>query len=266
MPYRVVPGSILNVGNPRNVPGVIGNRPVTNITDVPGTLAFHKLVTSVPVLFSLQSDMGVTLNGSGVAAWADQTGNGHHFSQGTAAAQPTYLAGGLNGLPTITWDGVNDEMSNTTLDLPAPGTTPTYFFAVFRQVSWTNTEICIAANLGSSFYFRQETATPQMIIGNSATVSTVNAGAAVGSWVRMEAGFTNSVSDFLKLAATNVTGVNVGNNNPGAGLFLGRNFAGTLWANMGLAALMACGGIPTAGERSALSAAVTAKYGSGVGV
>jgi hypothetical protein len=50
----------------------------------------------------LRSDMGITPNGSNVAAWADQSGNGRHFVQNTAGAQPPYSAsGGANGAPYL---------------------------------------------------------------------------------------------------------------------------------------------------------------------
>ncbi len=60
----------------------------------------------------LRADLGVTLNGATVSAWADQSGNGNHFSQGTAAAQPTFTASGgpgsKPGLDFIT----NDTLTN----------------------------------------------------------------------------------------------------------------------------------------------------------
>lgn len=42
----------------------------------------------------LRSDLGITLNGGNVSAWADQSSNARHFTQGTAGAQPTYDTGG----------------------------------------------------------------------------------------------------------------------------------------------------------------------------
>lgn len=54
----------------------------------------------------LRSDKGVTLNGSTVSSWTDQSPTATVFSQGTAALQPTYNAtSGKNSLDGITFDG-----------------------------------------------------------------------------------------------------------------------------------------------------------------
>lgn len=52
-----------------------------------------------------RADLGVTLNGSTVAAWADQSGAGNNLAQGTGAAQPTFLASGINGLADMQYSG-----------------------------------------------------------------------------------------------------------------------------------------------------------------
>lgn len=64
------------------------------------------LTNSVPVqsqlAFWLRADVGVTTNTDGtVAAWADQSGNGNNAAQTNDANSPTYVASGLNGLPTL---------------------------------------------------------------------------------------------------------------------------------------------------------------------
>lgn len=59
----------------------------------------------------LRSDLGITLNGSNVSSWADQSGNGRDFTQGTAAAQPAYVSsGGAKNRPYLDFDGVNDYL------------------------------------------------------------------------------------------------------------------------------------------------------------
>lgn len=62
----------------------------------------------------VRGDLGVTLNGSTVSAWADQSGNGRHWTQGTAANQPTFVASDARfaGKPSVEFDGSNDSLQN----------------------------------------------------------------------------------------------------------------------------------------------------------
>lgn len=54
----------------------------------------------------LRADLGVTLNGSTVSAWANQGTAGGSVSQGTAASQPTWSAtGGPNSRAALAFDG-----------------------------------------------------------------------------------------------------------------------------------------------------------------
>jgi hypothetical protein len=63
----------------------------------------------------LRGDLGVTLNGADVAAWADQSGQGNDATQGVAADQPAFeAAGGPNGTPCVTFDSGNTEFLDLT--------------------------------------------------------------------------------------------------------------------------------------------------------
>jgi hypothetical protein len=53
----------------------------------------------------LRADLGITLNGSNVSAWADQTGNGNSPVQATGTAQPALVASGINSLPSLGFNG-----------------------------------------------------------------------------------------------------------------------------------------------------------------
>lgn len=67
-------------------------------------------VTSGLVL-RLESDAGVTTDGSNnVSAWADQSGQGHNGIPPTASNQPTLIAGALNGLPGLSFNGSSDYL------------------------------------------------------------------------------------------------------------------------------------------------------------
>lgn len=62
-----------------------------------------------------EADTDVTESGGAVSQWDDQSGNGFHLTQGTAANKPTYEATGLNSKPTISFDGTGDYLAVTGL-------------------------------------------------------------------------------------------------------------------------------------------------------
>lgn len=71
-----------------------------------------------------RSDLGITITGSGVAAWADQSGNGRHVTQGTDPNRPGYSASDVlfNGRPALTWAGAQ-WLDGATWTLTQPWTT-----------------------------------------------------------------------------------------------------------------------------------------------
>ena len=81
--------------------------------------AFLDTTTPAPLLVAglklwVKADAGVSGAGASVAQWADQSGNGNHLVQPTAASQPQLVAGEANGLPVVRFDGAGDSMSFTT--------------------------------------------------------------------------------------------------------------------------------------------------------
>ena len=67
----------------------------------------------------------VRMDGSSiyVTQWNDQSGNGQNASQATDTNQPEYLAGDLNGYPTVKWDGLGKCLSG-----PSNAAIKTVFF------------------------------------------------------------------------------------------------------------------------------------------
>lgn len=61
-------------------------------------------------------------NGDPVSTWTDASGNGNDASQGTASNQPTFLTNVINGLPAVSFDGVDDYLTGTLSSLSAPFT------------------------------------------------------------------------------------------------------------------------------------------------
>jgi hypothetical protein len=68
----------------------------------------------------LKADAGVSLNGTTVSQWADQSGNGASAAQATTDLQPTFVASAANGKPAVKFDGTNDYL---TFSLPTNGLT-----------------------------------------------------------------------------------------------------------------------------------------------
>ena len=73
-----------------------------------------------------KADAGITLNGSTVSEWADQSGNGNNATQPVVGAQPTVASGAINGLPAVNFAG----SANMQFNLPVNGLTGMTIFMV----------------------------------------------------------------------------------------------------------------------------------------
>lgn len=79
--------------------------------DSGGTRSFSPLDLS-PLAWYRADPIAITLNGSDVSAWADQSGNGHHLLQATPANQPLYTAAdaNFNNQPSLTFTAANSDV------------------------------------------------------------------------------------------------------------------------------------------------------------
>ncbi len=215
---------------------------------------------------------GLTLNiAAGAAAgdntWkatcsglADQSGNGKNYSQATASTQPL-IAVGVNGIASLLFDGVDDVLTST-LTLPAPGTTPSFAWVIYRYI-----DSVAAAN----HYLLSDSTGGQLLLysnsGAAVTEQFNNSNAnpvaiAFGTFTRDEAYFSNSASDYHKSGGTTASGTNAGNAAGGT-----RSIAGPVsFGHVEVLALVYTNTLPSGAQLAALSAAVTSKYGSGVSV
>ena len=97
-------------------------------------------------------DASAVLDVSGVASqWNDRSGNGWHFSQGTAVKRPQILADELNGKRVLRFDGVNDVLSgDASTKALFRDTAQAWALAVFERASTgTATEVIFGASYGT---------------------------------------------------------------------------------------------------------------------
>jgi hypothetical protein len=100
------------------------------------------------------SDAGSTLatNGQTVQQWNDQSGNANNSSQATSGARPILRSTGINGLPAIEFDGVDDML--TVADTAALRLAPSLtLFVVFKRGETTRTSEGILDKLVNSGNF-----------------------------------------------------------------------------------------------------------------
>lgn len=100
-----------------------GGRHIGVGVGIPGDGALRAAIEWQPTDISgailwLRADLGITLNGSNISAWADQSGAANDATQAVAGKQPLWVAGGFSGnRPCARFDGVDDSMTLAALDM-----------------------------------------------------------------------------------------------------------------------------------------------------
>lgn len=65
--------------------------------------------------FDAMDSSTITVSDGRVSQWSDKSGNGNNLVQATAGSQPNYGLAMLNGLPSVGFDGANDNLACTTI-------------------------------------------------------------------------------------------------------------------------------------------------------
>lgn len=84
-----------------NANGVTGNFDITTTSPINSGIAFWLDATTIT---------GIA-NDSGITTWFDRSGSGNHMSQSSWILRPLYIQTGLNNLPVVRFDGINDYLS-----------------------------------------------------------------------------------------------------------------------------------------------------------
>ena len=92
----------------------------------------------------------ITESSGSVSQWDDRSGNGKHVTQAIASAQPTYSATGLNGLPTLSFDGADDTMATIAATMPTGNSARSMFVVYQPQVTSSSHSIAGQSLTGTS--------------------------------------------------------------------------------------------------------------------
>lgn len=197
-----------------------------------------------------KADAGVTLNGSNVANWADQSGNGRDWIQATPGAQPIFTANSTNGLPTLDFDGARNMIAAAATVF----TQPTTVFLVGRYSA-------AVANQ----YFLDDTTLNKLVFQNfggnfrAYAGALIDAGAQVINNVYVMSAVFNGVSSIAALNGNEVPG-NVGGG-IATGLTLGSAAGGILGLTGSIPEVIIYRGVLSALDRANVSRYLAARYG-----
>jgi len=108
----------------------------------------------------LRADMGITL-GTGVSAWADQSGNGNSPTQATGSSQPTLVQSAIGGQPALSFNGTSEYMITPSALTAAPMT----IFAV-GQTATQSVEHAMMADISGTYNYIYSF-NPNFIVANS---------------------------------------------------------------------------------------------------
>lgn len=146
-----------------------GNAALTSASNLSALWPELALATN-DVWLKANAITGVT-DGAALAAWNDSSTANHDGAQATAALKPTFHLNGLNGLPTVRFDGVDDFMSCGDLSAASPF----HFFAAYVNPapgSVINQRLASAAVAGTNDYQVGMVMNPDLGTGGTVTAHT----------------------------------------------------------------------------------------------
>lgn len=89
-------------------------------------------IANLKVWFDADDSASITTS-TGVSQWNDKSGNGHNASQGTGTEQPALISNALNGRSVLRFDGSNDRLVASSMQLFTNSTAPVTTFVVFQS-------------------------------------------------------------------------------------------------------------------------------------
>lgn len=123
--------------------------------------AFTPKALGSKLALHLRGDLGLTVGGVNVSAWADQSGNGRDFSQATLSKRPDYTASAIGNRPAIFFNGSTELVGGPSFDAIAALGSAEMFVVMQRAVDPPTTGFGGLLRLGSPT--GQETFVPNSV-------------------------------------------------------------------------------------------------------
>ncbi|MCK5236076.1 MAG: hypothetical protein KAR06_03740 [Deltaproteobacteria bacterium] len=98
-------------------------------------------------------NQGITVTGSGVSQWDDQSGNGNHLKQAVDTNRPSKESDG-----SVLFDGVDNFLKTDAFTLNQPET----IYLLVNQVTWTVSDSFIDGNTLNTGIIQAHTITPEV--------------------------------------------------------------------------------------------------------
>jgi hypothetical protein len=178
------------------------------------------VLSTLKVWFDASDSSTISHSSNAVSHWNDKSGNDNHATQTTSSKQPILTPNGLNGKPYVTFDGSNDSLVATSLNI-----TQSYsFFIAAKRDSGSSTKQYLFDGLSSDSYRSllslNKNGMVQMWAG-SWTTSNIN----TPSGAFIVSAIFNSSSSRLSLNGTGVTNLDTNTRNLTNGIRIGGNYA-----------------------------------------
>jgi hypothetical protein len=220
--------------------------------------------TSADVALWLKSDTGVTVTGTAVSAWADQSSYSNNASQSSGANQPVQVISSINGINSIQFDGSSkfmDIADSASLDLNSTGIS---FFIFCKPTPST-----LPPSSAYCFILKDGTYGIRMNMDGDS-----NSNPSFDNFSAVETGTTNAISgnnwQIIEGSKGDAFYVNASNagayaNSPGAdnsnGLKLGNAGSGGQYFSGEIAEIILLKGAVSSGERQKIEGYLAHKYG-----
>jgi hypothetical protein len=253
-------------------PGTAYSLTVSNVMDLYNntivTASTQTGVYPVSVALWLEGNEGVTVDGNGyVTQWNDQSGNGNDLFQPSGDFYaPLQVTNGINGLPTLQFDGTNDYMyANASSSLAITGDMSVFAVMNFSNLNSAGNTIVSRdqANLADPYDYYVTPSAVKLYRGNGSAYGVAASSRAPSTGVAHVLDVTmqgTAVTHRLDGAAngSGVISTTIGDN--GGYLFIGARDDGTNKFQGQLAELIVLGAAASSNDTASIENYLAAKY------